>query len=29
MLGQATQIQKDFIEYLCEEVVINYQNRGD
>jgi hypothetical protein len=25
MLGQATRIIKDFIEYLCEKAVINYQ----
>jgi len=25
MLGQATCIQKDYIEYLCEKVVINYK----
>ena len=29
MLGQATSIQKDFIQYLCEKVVINYQKGGD
>jgi len=29
MLGQATWIQKDLIEYLCKKVVINYQKGGD